>query len=246
MKKFSLMYTLFLASLTLNSVMASVTVTIQKEQYVFEHEPRLVEVLALATNQKNWYWPSVSLYQANNVQLEETRQLLLESLNSLINHYQTGDTKTALSIERLHTTIKRWRLARRLPIKIDYELARLNADANPLITKGRYILDLTPRINTIQLFGAVNKTSTIPHLPHADASEYMTNQNLTSLADKDNVIIIQADGREIITPIAYWNKAHQELMPGSQLFVPFKQTLFHPKFAIINKQITTLALNRLR
>jgi hypothetical protein len=66
------------------------------------------------------------------------------------------------------------------------------------------------------------------------------------LADKDRVIILQADGREVTAPVAYWNKTHQEVMPGSQLFVPFKQTLFQSEFDTINQQIMTLALNRVQ
>jgi hypothetical protein len=60
------------------------------------------------------------------------------------------------------------------------------------------------------------------------------------------VIIIQADGRNTTVPIAYWNKAHQEAMPGSQIFIPFKQSLFKTDFVSINQQIITLALNRLQ
>jgi hypothetical protein len=86
----------------------------------------------------------------------------------------------------------------------------------------------------------------VPHLGHADASEYITRKTLTDLANKDYVMLIQADGREITIPVAYWNKNHQEIMPGSQIFVPFKESLFHPEFALINQQIMTLALNRVR
>jgi hypothetical protein len=120
------------------------------------------------------------------------------------------------------------------------------AAANPQLPKGEYILYLTPRINTVQLFGAINKTSEIPHLPYTDVSEYITSRNLSSLANKDVVIIIQADGRLIESPVAYWNKTHQEVMPGSQLFIPFEESLFKPEFAIINQQIMTLALGRVQ
>jgi hypothetical protein len=47
-------------------------------------------------------------------------------------------------------------------------------------------------------------------------------------------------------PVAYWNKAHQEVMPGSQIFVPFKQSIFQPELATINQQIINLALNRVQ
>lgn len=237
---------ILLGSLVLNSVMASVTVLVNNDQYEFTQEPRLVEILASIANQDNWYWPSTALYQTDNTQLEETRLLLLNGLSNLIKRNQIIEPEIAQSLEQLQATITSWRLAKRLPIKIDYDLARIVAKANPLLPTGKYILDIAPRKNTVQLFGAVYSSANVPHQDHADVSEYITDKLRTNLANKDYVMLIQADGRKIMTPVAYWNKAHQEVMPGSQLFVLFKQSLFHPEFAIINQQITTLALNRLQ
>jgi hypothetical protein len=248
MNKIVLMCLLLLGTLTLNTVTASVTVTVtvKQEQYVFTHEPLLVEVLAPIAAQKNWYWPMAALYQEGDIQLDKTRQSLLNILSGLIKRYQKEKPDIALSLEQLQATIISWHLARRFPIKIDYDLARISAAANPQLPEGEYILDLALRMNTVQLFGAVNRTNNLPHRPHTDVSEYITRQTLTDLADKDYVMLIQVDGREITTPVAYWNKNRQEVMPGSQLFVPFKESLFHPEFAFINKQIMTLAQNRVQ
>jgi len=237
---------MLICNLAFNTVMAAVKVEINKQLHKFAHEPHLVEVLAPIANQKKWYWPSAALYQANDTQLEETRQLLLANLSNLINRYQTKAPEIALSLEQLKVTITNWRLARRIPIKIDYDMARIVDSKNPRLPKGDYILELSKRMNTVQLFGAVNKIGDIPHLPHADASEYFTSQTRINLANKDILILIQADGRELTVPIAYWNKNHQEIMPGSQLFVPFNESLFHPEIPHINQQILALALNRLR
>ncbi|MBU3004231.1 capsule biosynthesis GfcC family protein [Paraglaciecola arctica] len=235
---------LLICSVAFNLVMASVTVTMQQQQYHYDHTPRLIEILPPLANKQNLYWPAAVLYQLDTTHLEEKRKLVLQQLASLEKDHQEDDSEIALSLQQLQATIKSWRLARRLPIKIDYDLARIVAAANPQLPEGNYLLAVAPRSKTVQLFGAVNKTSNLPHLDHADASEYLTNQHLSKLADKDTVIIIQADGREIKAPVAYWNKTHQEVMPGSQLFVPFKHSLFHPEFTSINQQIVTLALNR--
>lgn len=241
-----LMCLLLLGSFTINTAIAAVTVTINQEQYKFAHEPRLVEVLAPIAEQQNWYWPSAVLYEADDSQLEKTRQLLLNNLFALTKRYQTQSPEITQSLEQLHATVTSWHLSQRLPIKIDYDLARIVSASNPRLPHGNYILSLTPRKNTVQLFGAVNKTLNLPHLDHADVSKYIIDQTRTDLADKDYVMLIQADGRKITAPVAYWNKTHQEVMPGSQLFVPFKQSMFHSEFATINQQITALALNRLQ
>jgi hypothetical protein len=226
--------------------MAAVTVTVDQEQYEFTNEPRLVEVLAPFANKQSWYWPSATLFQVDNNELEKTRQLLISNLSAVIKRYQAENPNLVPALKQLKKTITDWRLARRLPIKIDYELARISAAANPLLPQGKYFLELTERNNTVQLFGAINKTSLTPHLGHTDVSHYITDQIRTDLANQDYAILIQADGRKMEATVAYWNKTHQEVMPGSQLFVPFKQSLFQPEFTTINQQIITLALNRLQ
>lgn len=246
MNRPTLMCLLLISSLAFNTVIASVTVVVKEEQYEFTHEPRLIEVLAPFADQNNWYWPSVSLYKADNIKLEKTRESLLDDLSALTKQYSTEKPETAQALEQLRTMISNWRLARRLPVKIDYDLARIDASSNPKLPHGKYILTLSRRKSTVQLFGAVNAKVAMLHRGHADVSEYITNQSLTDLADRDRLIIIQADGRKINAPAAYWNKTHQEVMPGSQIFVPFKQSLFKPEFTTINQQIITLALNRVQ
>lgn len=237
---------LLLSTSVFNTVMASVTVTMKQKQYVFTHEPHLINVLAPVAEQENWYWPSAILYQKEDSQLEKTRKLLLNNITTLIKRYQKEEPEIVMSLEQLQATITQWHLARRLPTKIDYDLARISAAANPKLPMGDYILYLSPRMNTVQLFGAVNRTTNVPHQPYADVSEYITPNILTDLADNDSLMLIQADGRKISVPIAYWNKTHQEVMPGSQIFVPFKQSLLKPEFATINQQIMALALNRVQ
>ncbi len=244
MKKSILMGLLILVDITSNNSIADVTVTVKQNQYTFTHEPRLVEVLASIINDKNWYWPTAALYRADDIQLNKTRQLLLGQISGMTKRFKKEKPDIARSLEQLQTTIKSWHLAHRLPVKIDYDLARTVAENNPLLTHGKYILDLSTHINTVQLFGAINATNNVEHRGHTDVSEYINDQTLTDLANKDIVILIQADGRKITAPVAYWNKTHQEVMPGGQLFVPFKQSLFQPEFASINKNIVILALNR--
>lgn len=235
-----------LSNLTIAKAMAAVTVLVDKEEFSFEHQPRLVEVLASIANEQNWYWPSAVLFDVDNGQLEATRQLLLESLSNIIKTHKKDEPKLAQSIEHLRATIASWRLAKRLPLKIDYDLARIMSAANPRLPDGKYILEVSERKNTVQLFGAVDKTDQLAHLGYADISKYINGVMTSDLADKDYVFIIQADGRKIQAPVAYWNKKHNEVMPGSQLFVPFEESLFQPQYRLINQQIMLLALNRLQ
>jgi len=244
MKNLRLIGLLAIGGLTFNIARAEVTVLVDQQQYVFANEPRLLEVLAPLAAHQNWYWPAATLYKIDNSELEQTRQQLLKQLSTLAKAKSQKDPQLALSLKQLTADITSWRLARRLPIKIDYDLARIKAASNPQFTHGNYILRLASRSEVVHILGAVNDSQQVAHMAHADVSKYDTKQRLTDFADKDYVIVIQADGRVIKAPVAYWNKTHQEVMPGSQLFVPFKESLFFPELSKINQQILKLAVNR--
>ncbi|MDU0356101.1 capsule biosynthesis GfcC family protein [Paraglaciecola aquimarina] len=247
MIKRTIFYITLLSAITLNTAMASVTVEINQQQYKFDHSPSVAEVLAPVAMQQNWYWPATALFEiGKSTQLEETRQLVVDTLTRLIKRHQKSQPETSSPLTNLRDSIANWRLASRLPTKIDYDLARLLPAQNPQMPAGNYLLTLAPRKNSVQLFGAVNRTSNVPHLAHTDVSEYVAKQVKSDLANNDYVVILQADGRIINAPVAYWNRNHQEVMPSSQLFVPFKETLFSPEFALLNQQITTLALHRVQ
>ncbi|MGJ8682808.1 capsule biosynthesis GfcC family protein, partial [Paraglaciecola sp.] len=185
-----------------------------------------------------------ALYKSENIQLNKTKSQLINKLSALIKHYKKDKPDVASSLRELKKSIQNWQLARKLTTKIDYDLARIVKSANSRIPAGKYILTITPRQKTVKIFGAIHKEINVAHLPHADASEYIQSHVRSELADKDYVIIIQADGRIIKSPVAYWNKTHQEVMPGSQIFIPFKPALFNSDFDLINQKLLLLASNR--
>jgi len=235
---------LAIGCLAFDSASAEVTVQVNQQHYVFTNEPHLVEVLTPLAAQQNWYWPAATLYKIDNSALEQTRQAVLNQLSILATAQQPKNPSLKLALEQLAADITNWSLARRLPTAIDYDLARIKAQANPQFTQGDYILALAQRSNIVHILGAVNYSQHVAHLPNTDVSDYITKQSLTNLADKDYVIVIQANGTVVKAPTAYWNKKHQEVMPGSQLFVPFKENLFTPEHSKINQQIVKLAVNR--
>ena len=244
MKKLSLLALFAITHLVLNSATAQVSVWVENQQHQFANEPRLLEVLAPLGAKEKVYWPGTALYEIDKGDLEQTRQALLKRLSALAKAQLQKAPQLSYALEQLVADITSWTLARRLPVIIDYDLARIEAAANPQFTQGHYRLRLAPRPKVVHVFGAVNYSQQVAHLPHSEVSQYNTRQHHNDLANKELVHIIQADGREIKAPSAYWNKSHQEVMPGSQIFVPFKESLFSPEFSQINQQIVTLAVNR--
>jgi hypothetical protein len=224
---------------------ANVTVKWNEVDYTFDSTVRLTDVLSKLEINTNIYWPSAALFIPNDVALERARQSSLSNLNLLDSRLQSDTYEQKRVFTNLTNELQHWHLANRLSVKIDYDLARISAAHNPQFDDGYYVVSLPERQKSVDIIGAVTNTVKTKHLPHTDVSEYLNSANISSLANKDTVIIIQADGRIIEAPKAYWNRQHQEIMPGSIIYVPFKESLFTPQYAELNQQIVALAKNRL-
>ncbi len=224
---------------------ANVTVKWNEVDYTFDSKVRLTDVLSKLELGTNIYWPSAALFIPNDVTLERARQSSLSNLHLLTINLPSDTHEQKRVFTNLTNELQQWHLAKRVSVQIDYDLARISKAHNPQFDDGYYVLSLHERKESLEITGAVNNTVKAKHLPHTDVSEYLNSANISSLANKDIVIIIQADGRIIEAPTAYWNRQHQEVMPGSIIYVPFKESLFTPQYEELNQQIVALAKNRL-
>tara|TARA_R110002012_G_scaffold34965_4_gene100455 strand:- start:2875 stop:3609 length:735 start_codon:yes stop_codon:yes gene_type:complete len=222
---------------------AEVKLTWGDETFTYPNSIRLSDALTPLSLPSDTYWPSAALFKPDE-EVKQTKQTLLENLNIISKRFSSSDAKLQSSIEQLIQIVTSWKVAKRSPIEIDFDLARIQPSKNPLLAKGNYVLTATQRSKTLFIFGAVAQATVVKHLPHSDVSDYLTNAVRIGKSDPDYVYILQADGRVIYAPSSYWNQHHQEVMPGSMLFVPFKESLFHPEFEKINDLLVSLAKNR--
>lgn len=232
------------------SVYATTHIFINEEHYSFESPTRLLNVLEKVKNHEYWYWSATTLYKLEhnyeikyNYGLEKKRNNVLEKLDTLrLNNDLSPEEQAAFDL--LIKQIKTWKLAIRIPIVINYELAQLYEKFNPMFDEGKYLLKVTKRPKEVHIFGARFEEGYLHHKGAADVSEYLSDINLTPEADKDYVYIIQSNNKILHVPVAYWNKKHTEVMPGSQIFIPFKQQYFSSEYEKLNYQIIFLAKNR--
>jgi hypothetical protein len=219
-------------------------ISINSSTFSFETQPRLIDVLAPVALQEDWYWPASSLHKLGKNTFSEKRNEVISKLEKMRVNGSTKEQEPS-AITTLIKQIKLWQLAERIPLVIDYDFARTKASLNPLFDKGDYLLTLLKRPRNVYAFGALVGESLLAHKDAADVSDYLAQLSLTAQADNDYVYIIQADGKILRAPYAYWNKGHQEIMPGSQLFIPFKKQLFSSDYEELNQQIVYLAANRI-
>lgn len=223
---------------------AQVAVQINGTDFQFTGNPRLSEVLAPVALQAKWYWPASALYKLDGNQPVMQQQQLLKNINELKQQYATdSDVFAALvSVER---QVAAWQLAERVIMPMDYDFARLRQNLNPRFDNGNYLLKLLPRPQVVHVFGAVQRAVAVTHQSSAAVSHYLPDIERSTLAADHEVIILQPDGSRLAAGIAYWNQQHIEVMPGAQLFIPFKAQLFGREFARLNEQLEQLAMHRI-
>lgn len=224
-----------------SSSQAEVEVTINKTIYSYTTNPRLSDVLAPVAFQESWYWPSSQLFRSNTTQAQELRQQIVEKLaieSDKNDSYQSIYNAIAKQLET-------WKIADRIRIEIDFELARVSPKNNPLIENGLYRILLSKRPTNIHVFGALNNELNLPYNNNTCIEEIMSKITLSEYADKSFVYLVSPQGRINKSPIAYWNNKCTILMPGSLVYVPLQESLFSKAHSIINNQILALAVNRM-
>jgi len=221
------------------SVKANVSIQLNNQLQLFEHNPRLAEVLTKVATEQQWYWPAAALYHLDSSQAEQQRNKIIEQLKRL----RLSELHSA-QMTSLIEQIKQWQLADRVDVVIDFDAAQMNANNNPRFDNGSYRLDLILRPTTAQVIGLTTQSLSID-LTEAQCAHQYIHKLVPNLANKDFVYLIQPNGVSKKIGIAYWNTNCVDIMPGSQIFLPLPESLFFQDKQLLNEQIVALAKNRI-
>lgn len=224
-------------------VIAEVTITNGQQSLQFEANVRLVQVIEAFGVNPHTYWPAAVIYQQSDNSVEALRSNVLTQLDDLKSKQSDADLDASLA--ELKNFIVGWPLAKRIPLAIDYDKARIIPSQNPSFKEqGSYILSMPARADSVIVFGATEGISELDYKENQCVGEYYSKVSKSELADKDIVTIIQPDGQILNVGVAYWNSHCEQLMPGSMVYAPFKQGLFSQDNRQLNENIVKLALNR--
>tara|TARA_R110002167_G_scaffold20405_15_gene74707 strand:- start:5910 stop:6662 length:753 start_codon:yes stop_codon:yes gene_type:complete len=242
-KGFDLMRSAMFYCFILFSSISSAQVSIQINQHKFDFtaSPRLAEVLSPIAYQDNWYWPAARLFRSDTHEALTLRNSVIAKLKFL---QLSLNNDSAVLVDELIQQINSWQLADRILINLDYDRAQTNPQLNPQFEQGQYKLDLVTRPTSFTVFGLVRQPVVIDLTDNMCAHNYI-NSAFSQLENKDFVYLIAADGRIDKIGIAYWNAGCVDIMPGSQIYLPFNESQFFSDNRELNRQIVELALNRI-
>ncbi|MFZ1873007.1 MAG: capsule biosynthesis GfcC D2 domain-containing protein [Chania sp.] len=249
MKKINLLLGALLC-FALNSASANSRVTVfypDKASVTLTNVPTLENLVVdnPALQGKIW-WPGAAIAEQSATRFEQQKQqqLLarLKALSALLR--QEGDTSLAATVDAVHIQLAELNVIGRLFVPLDPDMIRLDPVLDRRL-QGEYQLYIAPEPKSVKLLGAVSSHGKHDFLPGKDVSDYLTGLQPLEGAEHDTAWIITPQGEVQPVPIAYWNRRHNEMTPGSLLFLGFAVSALPDDFKDINEQIISLLTHRM-
>ncbi|EGM78158.1 SLBB-domain like (DUF1017) [Rheinheimera sp. A13L] len=232
---------------TVSSATPVVLVEHQGNYQGFFDRPRLGLVVSQLNTSPSLYWPAAKLFKVDvetKLKLEQQRKELLNQLALLKHEFQQdSDSGMAASVEKLEKDISSWELAGNMNLALDPDRVRAKKSLNPLLSAGQYKLVVGARPTELQIEGLVDEQMT-PLRNAVSVDSYLDTISILDGGSSSFVYIIPASGKISIAKTGLWNKHHQEVLPGTVLFIPFEQRHLPDVFSHINEQIVELLLHK--
>ncbi len=186
----------------------------------FKTKPRLNDLIQHAEilHQKI-FWEAVGLFDYSNPNELKTLQMkTLESLKSLtvINPRNKNALKSLLAF------MAKIKVKPRQLLDIEPDKILTNLAANPLLAN-KLLLNIPNRPNHILLLSNLFNVHKVHFNTLTTTRGYLNEIYGFSTLGVDTVVVIQPNGQTITSPVAYWNDKKERLLPGSVIFVPFKE-----------------------
>ena len=230
---------LCLSTLVFNAYAAG-NVTIYPQNQTIKNVERLADLVTQPALANAW-WPGAVISERQaSAAAEQQHQKLLAQLSEFAAQ-EDGDDAAAINgmrqqMQAIHVTGRQF-------VDLDPDWVRVRPRANvPL--QGEYSLWTGAQPTTITLMGLVSSPGEKPFVAGRSADEYLDGIDKLSRADRSYAWVIYPDGKTQKAPVAYWNKRHVELTPGSILFVGFSDRLFNSDFNSLNQQILNSLTHR--
>lgn len=162
------------------------------------------------------YWLQAAIFTHP---LEQEKSALLTLITTQQGEFDQDDERyTALA--KLHQFIASNHFAKRAPLELDYDQARITSSANPLLS-GELTLQLPARSEQVWVLGAITEAGAVKWQQRQSTAEYLEQAKAISAAENDTAVVIQPDGKVETHPIAYWNDRHHDVAPGAIIYLPF-------------------------
>lgn len=229
--------TALLLSLSASSVIAAGTVKVfmagGEEAKTLTGAEHLIDLVGQPRLANSW-WPGAVISEEQATATALRQQQALVARLAALSAEESGDD--AAAINTLRQQIQALKITGRQHITLDPDVVRVSERGNPPL-QGNYTLWVGAQPTEVTLFGLLSRPGKQPFMPGRDVTHYLDGQNLLSGADRSYAWVVYPDGRSQKVPVAYWNKRHVELMPGSIIFVGLDDSVWSSEPDALNADI---------
>ncbi|WP_230492765.1 capsule biosynthesis GfcC family protein [Martelella alba] len=192
------------------------------------------------------WWPGTIIAEKMATAVEQERQRqLLARLSTLSGELRRdNDLDLAASVDRVRGQLSAIKVTGRQFVSMDPDVIRLEPGADYALS-GDYTVYALAKPSSVRLFGVLTGTGSEPYQVGKDVSDYLVGHERLSGADKSVAWLITPDGRARSVPVAYWNRRHNEALPGSVIYVGFSSWSLPGDYRDVNDQIVTLLTHRI-
>lgn len=202
---------------------------------------RLGDLVSLPSLSNTWWPGAVISYQPATAEQELQRQKTLNQL-AILAADRGGDEGDALNA--LRQQLSAVKVTGRQLVNLDPDWVRVHPRSNVAL-EGQYQLWANPQPDQVWVMGLVSRPGKQLFVAGRTVSEYLDNQERLEGGDRSYAWIVYPDGRTQKAPIAYWNRRHVELMPGSVLYLGLAGQRFSGTNDEINRHILNALTHRI-
>ena len=218
----------------------------QAQPVMVNNASRLQQLVSNPVLAGHTWWPGTVIAErlATEVQLQKQRDVLAKLSAWGSDLRSDNNDELANSVEQLRRQIAGIKVTGRQFVSLDPDVINLDHDANRLL-RGEYQVYTLARPTSVQIFGVLTPTGPQPFVAGRDVSDYLVTHQRLSGAERSYAWAILPDGHYQIFPVAYWNRRHNEVAPGSTIFVGFSSWSLPHAYQGLNEQIVSLLTHRI-
>lgn len=150
----------------------------------------------------------------------------------------------AAAIDEVIRQLSAIKVAGRQFTSLDPDWIRLHPADNRRL-EGSYDLWLQTPSDSVLLLGVLGGAGKVSWQPGKSVRDYLEDHTSLSGADRNFVTVIAPSGATQQVPVAYWNRRHAEVEPGSVIWLGFSSWSLPGSYEDLNDRILSVLTHRI-
>lgn len=203
--------------------------------------PRLAQLITQLNPTDDLYWPAARFYRDDPLRhygFERMRRELLLQLGAL----KKLEGKEAVP-EYLTALIRNARLASPVALVLEPDAIAGKDEFNKQLDNGDYILRVSKRPKELEILGFAG-FSKVKHHYTMTVRDYTQGLAFSDLADQTVVYLLAPSLTVTTAGRAIWNESHEQIRPGTLLYIPLDESALSSDFQGLNQQIIKFLQHR--